>query len=147
MPTSASTAAHLTSTPVAGDDPGLGSEDSSPAELGQRFAAAVDAGDVDAIVALFAPDAVVSLPEGREAAGTVAIRAAFDAALARGADLRVASVGRPIISGSLACTTTVDAAGQVHTQVARREPDGTWRWIRDGSRLREQPDRVADVLG
>ena len=106
-----------------------------PEALGHRFARAVVTGDVEAIVALYAADAVVSLPAGREAAGTEAVRQAFAAALARGLDLRVESVGRPIVTGSLACTTTVDVAGRVHTQVARREPDGTWRWIRDVSRL------------
>lgn len=119
----------------------------SPAALGHRFAEAVAAGDLDAIVALYAADAVVTLPEGREAAGTAAIRSAFEAALAAGADLRVASVGRPIVSGPLACTTTVDADGRVHTQVARCEPDGTWRWIRDVSRLSGRAGQGSVTLG
>jgi ketosteroid isomerase-like protein len=118
-----------------------------PASLGHRFSAAVASGDLEAIVALYAADAVVTLPHGREAAGTEAIRAAFGAALEGGADLHVESVGRPIVSGSLACTTTTDAAGRVHTQVARHEPDGAWRWIRDVSRLRESADRGCASLG
>jgi ketosteroid isomerase-like protein len=119
----------------------------SPAGLGHRFAEAVAAGDLDAMVELYAADAVVTLPEGREAAGTAAIRAAFEAALAAGTDLRVASVGRPIVSGPLACTTTVDADGRVHSQVARCEPDGTWRWIRDVSRLSGRAGRETAALG
>lgn len=118
----------------------------APQALGHRFAHAVITGDVEAIVALYAADAVVSLPAGREAAGADAIRQAFSSALARGVELRVESVGRPIVSGSLACTTTVDVAGRVHTQVARREPDGTWRWIRDVSRLSERAEEP-DPLG
>jgi ketosteroid isomerase-like protein len=113
----------------------------SPEELCHGFAAAVAAGDLDAVVELYAADAVVTLPRCREAAGHVAIRAAFEAALHRGLDLGVVSVGRPIVTGSLACTTTTDSAGRVHTQVARREADGSWRWIRDGSRLREGADQ------
>lgn len=109
----------------------------TPEALGHRFADCAAEGDLEGIVALYAADAVVSLPSGREAAGPQAIRAAFAAALAAGADLRIESVGRPIITGSLACTCSTDVTGRVHTQVARREPDGSWRWIRDGSRLRE----------
>lgn len=119
----------------------------SPEALCHGFAAAVAAGDLDAIVGLYAADAVVTLPRGREAAGHVAIRAAFEAALHRGLDLAVEAVGRPIVTGALACTTTTDAAGRVHTQVARREADGSWRWIRDGSRLRESTDQEPAVLG
>lgn len=116
-------------------------------DLGHRFAAAVVRGDLEAIVELYAADAVVTLPHGREAAGRDAIRAAFRAALDSGIDLRVASVGRPIVTGPLACTSTTDVAGRVHTQVARREADGTWRWIRDVSRLRESADRAGAPLG
>jgi ketosteroid isomerase-like protein len=154
MTTSASFADVVPTGPAAGREPGSTSEEGvvelaedTPASLGHRFAAAVASGDIEAVVALYAADAVVTLPQGREAAGTQAIRAAFEAALERGADLRIASVGRPIVSGSLACTSTTDAAGRVHTQVARREPDGAWRWIRDVSRLREHADQGSASLG
>jgi ketosteroid isomerase-like protein len=111
---------------------------SAPELLEPRFAACVAAGDVDGIVRLYAADAVVSLPRGREAAGGAAIRAAFASALAAGvlrsdAGLRVP---RAVVSGGLAMTTSTSADGTVHTQVARRESDGTWVWVRDGSRLR-----------
>ncbi len=131
-----------TSAPIT--DAGPAAPAASPEDLGHRFGLAVRAGDLDAIVELYAADAVVTLPHGREAAGHAAIRAAFEAALASGADLGVASVGRAVTSGPLACTTTVDTAGRVHTQVARREPDGTWRWIRDVSRLQERAGERAD---
>lgn len=117
----------------------------SPEALCQGFAAAIAVGDLDAVLELYAADAVVTLPRGREAAGHMAIRAAFEAALHRGLDLGVAAIGRPIVTGSLACTTTTDAAGRVHTQVARREADGSWRWIRDGSRLRDSTDQQPAV--
>ena len=107
----------------------------SPEDLGRRCADLIEAGDLDGLTSLYAADAVVSLPDGREAAGSTAIRAAFAAALASGADLTVASVGTAIVAGTLACTTSTTATGAVLTQVARREPDGTWRWVRDGHRL------------
>lgn len=119
----------------------------SPELLGRRFAELIGDGDLDGLVGLYAADAVVGLPDGREAAGSEAIRAAFAAALGRGVDLGIESVGCPIVTESLACTYSTDAAGRVHTQVARREADGTWRWIRDGSRLRGQGGFDLDLLG
>jgi ketosteroid isomerase-like protein len=114
----------------------------APEALESRFAACVAAGDLDGIVGLYAADAVVSLPRGREAAGATAIRAAFAAALATGA---LGAVGAPaagvtaraVVTGGLAMTTSTTADGTVRTQVARRTADDRWVWVRDGSRLRE----------
>jgi ketosteroid isomerase-like protein len=108
-----------------------------PDELGARFAECVAAGDLDGIMQLYAADAVVSLRGGREAAGRALIRAAFAAALASGMDVAVEQAGPAIVTGTLACTTSVTADGRLCTQVARQEPDGTWRWVRDGFRLRD----------
>ena len=49
----------------------------TPEALESRFAACVAAGDLDGLVGLYAADAVVSLPRGREAAGSAAIREAL----------------------------------------------------------------------
>jgi ketosteroid isomerase-like protein len=115
---------------------------SAPEALESRLVACVAAGDLDGIVGLYAADAVVSLPRGREAAGHCAIRSAFAAALAAGvlgrdgaqsADVR----SRAVVTGDLAMTTSTAADGTVRTQVARRTPGDRWVWVRDGSRLRE----------
>ncbi len=115
---------------------------SVPEALESGFAACVAAGDLEGIVRLYAADAVVSLPRGREAAGSAAIRAAFAAALAAGALGPVgvpapAVTARVVVTGGLAMTTSTTADGTVHTQVARRTDDGRWVWVRDGSRLRD----------
>ncbi len=114
----------------------------APEALESRFGACVAEGDLDGIVGLYAADAVVSLPRGREAAGASAIRSAFAAALAAGA---LGAVGAPaagvtaraVVTGGLAMTTSTTADGTVRTQVARRTADDRWVWVRDGSRLRE----------
>jgi ketosteroid isomerase-like protein len=108
----------------------------SPAELETRFCVLAASGDVDALTRLYAADAVVSLPHGREAAGHVAIRAAFTEALAAGVRWAEPDSVRVIDSGALALTTSTSTEGVVATQVARREPDGSWVWVRDGSHLR-----------
>ncbi|WP_256794419.1 hypothetical protein [Terrabacter sp. Ter38] len=115
---------------------------SAPEALESRFAACVASGDLDGIVGLYAADAVVSLPRGREAAGSTAIRTAFAAALAAGV---LGPVGGPapavsaraVVTGGLAMTTSTAPDGTVRTQVARRTVDGRWVWVRDGSRLRD----------
>ncbi|GAA2486791.1 YybH family protein [Terrabacter carboxydivorans] len=111
----------------------------APEALESRLAACVAAGDVDGLVGLYAADAVVSLPRGREAAGSAAIREAFAAALAAGVlgGDEAAVSSRAVVTGDLAMTTSTTADGRVRTQVARRTADGRWVWVRDGSRLRE----------
>lgn len=109
----------------------------SPDELVERFARCVALGDVAGLMSLYAADAVVSLRDGREAVGSAEIGAAFVAALGRGLDLAVEPAAPPIVRKGVACTSTRTADGRVCTQVAREEPDGTWRWLRDGFRLRE----------
>jgi ketosteroid isomerase-like protein len=117
----------------------------TPAELETRFCALAAAGDLEGLTRLYAADAVVSLPRGREAAGHDAIRTAFAEALTRGARWPEPDSVRVIDSGALAMTTSTSADGVVGTQVARREPDGSWVWVRDGSHLRSPV--VADLLG
>ena len=114
----------------------------TPEALEPAFAAAVAAGDLDAIVGLYAADAVVSLPRGREAAGSTAIREAFAAALGAGV-LTPETTGpgepggaeeesgstptvRAVVTGDLAMTTSSGANGRVWTQVARRTAEGRW---------------------
>ncbi|MFM6848638.1 MAG: YybH family protein [Terrabacter sp.] len=122
----------MTTTP----QPAVGA--AAPEALEARFVELALAGDLDGIVGLYAADAVVSLPLGREAAGPVAIRAAFAAALGAGAlaPFDGAVVSRAVVTGDLAMTTSSSADGSVRTQVARRTADGRWVWVRDGSRLR-----------
>ncbi|MCU1537202.1 MAG: hypothetical protein JWP82_1553, partial [Humibacillus sp.] len=108
-----------------------------PADLETRFSALVRSGDLDGLVGLYAADAVVSLPLGREAAGHDAIRAAFADALEAGVGWGEPASVRVIVTGALALTSSADRDGVVRTQVARREADGWWVWVRDGSHLRE----------
>ena len=107
-----------------------------PEDLGERFAQAVRARDLDAVVALYADDAVVSLAGGREAAGPAAIRAAYARAFAEGTDLVTQGVGESLVEGDHACTTTYGAEGELRTQVARLDAERGWLWVRDARHLR-----------
>lgn len=119
------------------------------------FVGRLAARDVAGISEQYAADAVVSLPHGREAAGSRAIAAAYAAALAGGALLAVdAGTGqatlaelvdgaRIIETGPLSMVSFTGVDGAVRTMVAWRGDDG-WAWVRDGSMLRdvEAPLRV-----
>jgi uncharacterized protein (TIGR02246 family) len=48
-----------------------------PQQLEALFSAAVNSGDVDAVAALYAPDAMLMLPNGETATGRAAIRAVY----------------------------------------------------------------------
>ena len=117
----------------------------APGELEARFCLLAAAGDVDGLTRLYAADAVVSLPRGREAAGHAAIRVAFAEALAAGVRWAEPDSVRVIETGALAMTCSTSSDGVVSTQVARREPDGRWVWVRDGSHLRAATG--VDLLG
>ena len=108
----------------------------TPGELEARFCLLAAAGDLDGLTRLYAADAVVSLPRGREAAGHTAIRAAFAEALDAGVGWAAPASTRVIETGPLAMTCSTGEDGVVSTQVARREADGVVVWVRDGSHLR-----------
>jgi len=102
-----------------------------PEDLGRFFIERANAGDVDGLVALYEPDAVVAFPRGRLTTGARAIREVYQDLLA--ADPAPTFQGTPqaaIINGDLALTSTRIPTG-ASTEIARRQPDGTWLWIVD----------------
>lgn len=121
-----------------------------PLSLLARFAERVAAGDVAGVSGMYAADAVVSLPRGREAAGSGAVRAAWSSALAAGErcglSAEAVAGARVIETGSLAMVSFTGDDGVVRTIVAWRGDDGGWAWVRDGSMLREV-DAALEGLG
>ena len=107
-----------------------------PQELERQLVIRENAGDVDGMTALFEPDAVIELNDGRLVRGTEAIREFFT-------ELQVTGLGpegrkfmlgeqRPaLISGDLALTSTRSIDGDITSEVARRQADGTWLWVID----------------
>jgi ketosteroid isomerase-like protein len=102
----------------------------NPDHLGAALLAAINAGDLDGVMSCYEPCAVLELPDGTAAVGHASIRQFY-------ADLLetrpVFAAGQPapsLVVGDIALTTTV--IGPTATaEVARRQPDGTWRWVLD----------------
>jgi ketosteroid isomerase-like protein len=102
-----------------------------PEGLGRFFVERVNAGDVEGLVALYEPDAAMAFPPGNVATGSDAIREVFEDLVASGVKLTPGDPQPTLRVGDLALTSTRLDSGQVTTEVARRQPDGTWRWVID----------------
>jgi ketosteroid isomerase-like protein len=103
-----------------------------PEDIARLFVARVNAGDLDGILELFEPDAVVAYPVDRPSQGTAALRELYAGLLAAKPVFEVEEPLPTLISGDLALTSTRpkdDTGGRV--QVARRQPDGSWLRVID----------------
>jgi hypothetical protein len=90
------------------------------------------AGDVDGMVALFEPQAVVDCGEGRFLRGHPEIRRYFTEVVASGRKFARGEQQPALICGDdLALTSTRLPDGAVTAEVARRQRDGTWLWAID----------------
>ena len=97
------------------------------------FLERANAGDVEGLVALYEPGAVLAFPPGQLSIGSGAIREAYEKLLA-GRPTFGAGDQHPAIrndTGDLALTSTRLAGRGATAEVARRQPDGSWLWIID----------------
>jgi uncharacterized protein (TIGR02246 family) len=108
------------------------------AELHAKVQTAFNAGDVDALVALYEPDARMFHEDGTVAEGVDAIREVWAGFIALGGQIamttRYAVEADEIALLSNSWTFTMDGAdvaGALTSEVARRQPDGSWRYVID----------------
>ena len=102
-----------------------------PEDLGEYFLERANDGDVEGLVALYEPGAVLAFPPGQLAAGHEEIRAVY-AELLAGRPVFSSAGQQPVIRhGDLALTSTRLPGGGATVEVARRQPDGGWRWVID----------------
>lgn len=102
-----------------------------PQDLERRLIQRQHAGDIDGMVALFEPDAVVDCGGGKLLRGHAAIRAYYAEACAAGRKFAVGEQRPALVCGDLAMTSTRLPDGDVTTEVARRQADGSWLWVID----------------
>ena len=126
--------------------PGLlsarGMAPTTPEAVNELFERHLNAGDLDALAALYEEDAVLLPQPGVGTAGRVAIREALAAFVTAKARLQCC-VTQVVRTGDLAMLfndwsgTVTDPEGVVQSvaghaiQVVRRQPDGTWRFVID----------------
>src|SRR3954447_13519084 len=104
----------------------------TPEDITRQFVDYVNAGDVDGLVGLYEPDAIIAFPPGQITQGHDAIRALYEQMLAQRPHFEYEEPLTTLISGDLALTATPaqDEAG-ARAQVVRRQPDGTWKRVLD----------------
>ena len=102
----------------------------TPEDLPRLFVERANAGDVEGLVALYEPEAVLRFPAGHLARGHAAIREVYARLLASRPHFQPGRVQETLRSGDLALTSTVIATGTT-AEIARRQADGSWRWVVD----------------
>ena len=102
-----------------------------PQDLERMLVSRQWAGDVEGMVGLFEPHAVVDVGGGLLLRGTEAIRGFFAEAMATGRKFQAGEQRPALICGDLALTSTSLPDGSVTSEVARRQGDGTWLWVID----------------
>ena len=102
-----------------------------PQDLARLLVSCANAGDIEGVVALYEPDAVLACGNGRIAAGKDAIRGFFAEVLATGRKFNVGTQSPALKCGDIALTSTRRPNGSVTAEIARRQSNGTWLWIVD----------------
>ena len=113
-----------------------------PEEVDQLFVQAFSAGDLEALVALYEPDAVLVPQSGQVVTGREAIRGELQGFLTLCGEFRM-ELKSVVETGDLALVRSnwslvgtapggclVDLSGR-GSEVVRRQPDGTWLYIID----------------
>jgi uncharacterized protein (TIGR02246 family) len=116
-----------------------------PEQMHPQFEQAFNAGDIEALMALYEPDAALVPQPGAIAEGEAAIREALRWFLDRGGSisldtklvLRVGDLAYLANRWSLTGGTMPDGSpaelGTTTAEVARRQPDGTWLYVIDNA--------------
>jgi ketosteroid isomerase-like protein len=102
----------------------------TPDELSQLIVDRLNAHDVEGLVDLYEENAVLALPDGSLAIGHEAIREYY-AKLPADLTVQPGKQCPTLVSGDLALTSTVLSSSAATAEVARRQADGTWRWLLD----------------
>ncbi len=103
----------------------------SPQDLAKLLVSRANSGDIEGMVDLYEPEAVLAIGGGRLAVGRGAIHRFYVEFLSTGLKFNLGDQRAPMISGDLALTSTRLPDGTVTAEVARRQADGTWLWVID----------------
>ncbi|MEU3270340.1 nuclear transport factor 2 family protein [Saccharomonospora sp. NPDC006951] len=102
-----------------------------PEDLNRFVVERLNAADVEGLVALYEPEAVLALPGGELASGHGEIREAYERIVSGRPTFAPGHQQPTLRSGDLALTSVRLPGGGATAEVARRQPDGTWLWILD----------------
>jgi ketosteroid isomerase-like protein len=113
-----------------------------PEDMNAAFAAAVTSGDVERLLALYEPSALLAPQPGARARGTTEIRAALEELLALGGTMESRNVycmqvgeiallqGEWRLAGTAPDGSPLELTSRT-AEVVRRQPDGSWLYVID----------------
>jgi uncharacterized protein (TIGR02246 family) len=104
---------------------------SDPNDLEKYFVQRANAGDIEGLVALYEPNAVLVDSNGEIAKGLNQIREFFIKFLASRPQFEPSNQAVAVCSGDIALTSSNLSNGDVTAEIARRQPDGNWLWVVD----------------
>lgn len=103
-----------------------------PEDLTRLFTERANARDVEGLVELYEPDAVLAYPPGKTTAGHAAIRAVYERMLEMDLHFEMEEALPTVRNGDLALTSTHRRDGRgTRVQLVRRQPDGSWLRVID----------------
>ena len=102
-----------------------------PNDLERLFVERANAGDVEGLVALYEPGAVIACGNGEVVTGLEQIREFFVKYLAARPQFDSSEQSPALRSGDLALTSSRVSNGDITAEIARRQPDGHWLWAVD----------------
>jgi len=102
-----------------------------PNDLERFFVERANAGDVEGLVALYEPNAIVVNGDREVAIGLDQIREFFIRFLEECPQLDPSMQAPALCSGDLALTSSRLSNGDITAEIARRQVDGSWLWVVD----------------
>ncbi len=102
-----------------------------PNDLEKFFVERANAGDIEGLVALYEPNAIVDCCNGEIAIGLKQIRKLFIKILADRPHYDSSIQSEARCSEDLALTSSRLSNGDITSEVARRQKDGNWLWVID----------------
>jgi uncharacterized protein (TIGR02246 family) len=119
------------------------------ADIHPSVEAGVNNQDLDGLVALYAPDATMVLPDGSTVTGTEAIREQWAGLLAMKGRMAlrsryaIESGDLAILSNEWTFTAGDQTVGATTAEVARRQADGGWLYVIDHPYAGLEPEELA----
>ncbi len=103
----------------------------SPEDLARFFVSRANDGDVEGLVALYEPDAVLAIGNNQLAIGTQAIRSFYEKLIADRPKFAPGIQAPALRNGRVALTSSRLTNGDVTAEIANQQSDGSWLWTVD----------------
>ncbi|MGE8426097.1 MAG: YybH family protein [Sphingobacterium siyangense] len=103
----------------------------SPNEISILFLEYLNAGNLEGVVSLFEPNAIIATGSQVFVKGTNEIKAYFEQLISHNPQFNKVHHDLPIINGDIALTSTRVPNALITIEVCRKQKDGSWLWFID----------------